>query len=73
MDINLGNNLDGTEIVKIILKDHDIPLLFLSSHIECAIVDKTEDINFYGYAVKIQALLFLMLLLRWLSDFMKHM
>ena len=29
MDINLGNNLDGAEIAKTILKDHDIPLLFL--------------------------------------------
>jgi PAS domain S-box-containing protein len=52
MDINLGNNLDGTEIAKIILKDHDIPLLFLSSHTEREIVDKTEDITFYGYVVK---------------------
>jgi PAS domain S-box-containing protein len=52
MDINLGNNLDGTEIAKIILKDHDIPLLFLSSHTEREIVNKTEDITFYGYVVK---------------------
>jgi PAS domain S-box-containing protein len=52
MDINLGNNLDGTEIAKIILKDHDIPLLFLSSHTEREIVSKTEDITFYGYVVK---------------------
>jgi PAS domain S-box-containing protein len=52
MDINLGNNLDGTEIAKIILKNHDIPLLFLSSHTEREIVNKTEDITFYGYVVK---------------------
>ncbi|MDR3609437.1 MAG: PAS domain S-box protein [Ignavibacteriaceae bacterium] len=52
MDINLGSKLDGTEIAKIILKDHDIPLLFLSSHTEREIVDKTEDITFYGYVVK---------------------
>jgi PAS domain S-box-containing protein len=52
MDINLGNNLDGTEIAKIILKDHDIPLLFLSSHTEREIVNKTENITFYGYVVK---------------------
>jgi PAS domain S-box-containing protein len=52
MDINLGNNLDGTEIAKLILKDHDIPLLFLSSHAEREIVDKTENITFYGYVVK---------------------
>jgi len=52
MDINLGNNLDGTDVAKIILKDHDIPLLFLSSHIEREVVDKTEDITSYGYVVK---------------------
>jgi PAS domain S-box-containing protein len=52
MDINLGSNLDGTEIAKIILKEHDIPLLFLSSHTERNIVNKTNDITFYGYVVK---------------------
>jgi len=52
MDINLGDELDGTEIAKIILKDHDIPLLFLSNHTEREIVDKTENITSYGYVVK---------------------
>src|SRR5665647_468589 len=52
MDINLGNNLDGTEIARIILKDHDIPLLFLSNHTEREVIDKTENISFYGYVVK---------------------
>ena len=52
MDINLGNNLDGTELAKIILKNHDIPLLFLSNHTEREVVDKTDNIIFYGYVVK---------------------
>ena len=52
MDLNLGNNLDGNEVARIILKDHDIPLLFLSSHTEREIVNKTEDITSYGYVVK---------------------
>jgi PAS domain S-box-containing protein len=52
MDINLGNNLDGTEVAKIILKNHDIPLLFLSNYTEREIVEKTENIIFYGYVVK---------------------
>lgn len=52
MDINLGEELDGTEIAKIILDKHDIPLLFLSSHTEREIVNKTENITFYGYVVK---------------------
>jgi PAS domain S-box-containing protein len=52
MDINLGEEIDGTEIAKIILKDYDIPLLFHSSHIEREIVDRTENITSYGYVVK---------------------
>jgi len=52
MDINLGEKLDGTEIAKTILKDHDIPLLFHSSHTEREIVDRTENITSYGYVVK---------------------
>jgi len=52
MDINLGDNLNGNDVAKIILKDHDIPLLFLSSHTEREIVNKTEDITSYGYVVK---------------------
>jgi PAS domain S-box-containing protein len=52
MDINLNENIDGTEIAKIILKDHDIPLLFHSSHTELDIVRKTENISSYGYVIK---------------------
>ncbi len=52
MDINLGEKIDGTEIAKIILKEHDIPLLFHSNHIEREIVDRTANITSYGYVVK---------------------
>ncbi|MDK2977263.1 MAG: hypothetical protein PWP06_1738 [Candidatus Marinimicrobia bacterium] len=52
MDINLGKGMDGTEAAKQILKDHDLPLIFLSSHTEREIVDKTEGITSYGYIVK---------------------
>jgi PAS domain S-box-containing protein len=52
MDINLNEKLDGTEIAEIILKDHDIPLLFHSNHTEREIVSKTENITSYGYVVK---------------------
>ncbi len=52
MDINLGNGMDGTETAKIILKDHDIPLLFHSSYTDREIVEKTEHISSYGYVVK---------------------
>ncbi len=52
MDINLGDGIDGTEAAEIILAKHDLPLIFLSSHSERDIVEKTEGITSYGYVVK---------------------
>src|SRR4030066_209300 len=52
MDINLGEEIDGTETAKIILKDHDTPILFHSNHTEREVVDRTENITSYGYVVK---------------------
>ena len=52
MDIDLGPGIDGTEAAEQILKDRDIPVVFLSSHIEPEIVEKTEKITSYGYVVK---------------------
>ncbi len=53
MDIDLGKNrMDGTEAAQEILKKHDIPILFLSSHAEPDVVEKTEKITSYGYVVK---------------------
>ena len=52
MDIDLGAGIDGTEAARVILKDHDIPLLFVSGHTDPEVVGKTEKISFYGYVVK---------------------
>lgn len=52
MDINLGHGISGTEAAEIILKERDIPLVFLSSHTEPEVVEKTEGITSYGYIVK---------------------
>jgi two-component sensor histidine kinase/PAS domain-containing protein len=52
MDIDLGEEIDGTETAKIILKDWNIPLIFLSSHTDPEIVERTERISSYGYVVK---------------------
>ena len=52
MDIDLGRGIDGTETAKRILQQRDLPILFLSSHTEKEIVDKTEKISSYGYVVK---------------------
>lgn len=53
MDIDLGpGRMDGTEAAGLILQDHDIPVVFLSSHTEPEIVAKTEEITSYGYILK---------------------
>lgn len=52
MDIDLGDGIDGTEAAQLILNEHDIPVVFLSSHTEKEVVEKTEKITSYGYVVK---------------------
>ena len=52
MDIDLGSGMDGAEAARRILRVREIPILFLSSHTESAIVEKTEEISSYGYLVK---------------------
>jgi len=52
MDINLGAGIDGTETATSILEAYDIPLVFLTSHTEKAVVEKTEGITSYGYIIK---------------------
>ncbi len=52
MDINLGKGMDGTQAAGLILERHELPLLFLSSHTEKEVVQKTEGITNYGYVTK---------------------
>ncbi|HEY1406640.1 MAG TPA: PAS domain S-box protein, partial [Spirochaetota bacterium] len=52
MDIDLGRGMDGPQAAALILAQRDIPIVFLSSHIEPEIVQKTEKITSYGYVVK---------------------
>ena len=52
MDIDLGNGINGIETAEIILKQHNIPLIFLSSHTAKETVSKTEKTTNYGYIVK---------------------
>ncbi len=52
MDIDLGAGMDGTEAAEHILRRHDLPIAFLSSHTEPEVVEKTEGITSYGYIVK---------------------
>ncbi len=53
MDLDLGKGeADGTEAARTILSFRDVPVVFLSSHTEPEIVEKTEKITSYGYVVK---------------------
>lgn len=53
MDIALGKgSMDGTEAAEIILEDHDLPIVFLTSHAEKEMVEKVKGITNYGYVLK---------------------
>lgn len=53
MDIDLGKGkMDGTVAAQKILKEQDVPVVFLSSHTESEVVEKTKSITSYGYVVK---------------------
>ena len=52
MDINLGRGMDGTQVAEIILKEHDIPVVFLSNYTDAKVVEKTHKVKSYGYVVK---------------------
>jgi PAS domain S-box-containing protein len=52
MDINLGKGMSGPEAAREILASREIPVVFLSSHTEPAIVESTEAVSSYGYVVK---------------------
>lgn len=52
MDIDLGDGIDGTVAAERILAAVDLPVVFLSSHTEPEIVQRTEGITSYGYVVK---------------------
>ncbi len=52
MDIDLGPGMDGTEAAKKILKEKDIPVVFISNHTSEEVIEKTEKITSYGYILK---------------------
>ncbi|MEJ5284717.1 MAG: histidine kinase dimerization/phosphoacceptor domain -containing protein [Brevinematales bacterium] len=52
MDIDLGKGIDGIDTASIILKGKDIPIIFLTNHIEKEYIEKAEQITSYGYITK---------------------
>lgn len=52
MDIDLGPGMDGTQAAQAILGRLEVPVVFLSSHTEREVVERTEKITSYGYVTK---------------------
>ncbi len=52
MDIDLGNDMDGTQAAREILRHKFIPIVFLTSHSEREMVEKVRGITRYGYLLK---------------------
>jgi PAS domain S-box-containing protein len=52
MDLDLGDGMDGIQAAETILQDHDVPIIFVSSHHEKEVVERTERVTSYGYIVK---------------------
>lgn len=52
MDIDLGGNIDGNKAAQEILSRKNVPVLFLTAHVEREMVEKVREITRYGYALK---------------------
>ncbi|MGV8123421.1 MAG: response regulator [Candidatus Xenobiia bacterium LiM19] len=52
IDIALDGRIDGAEAARQILAFRDIPVVFLTSHTEQELVEKTCGITHYGYVLK---------------------
>jgi PAS domain S-box-containing protein len=52
MDIDIGKRIDGTETARRILKNKNIPVVFLTSHAEREMVERVRGITRYGYIIK---------------------
>jgi len=52
MDINLGTGMDGTDAARKIMDIRDIPIVFLTSHMEQDVVERVRGITRYGYVLK---------------------
>jgi len=53
MDIDLGKGkMDGTEAAELILRQRELPIVFVTSHTEREMVERVKGITRYGYVVK---------------------
>jgi PAS domain S-box-containing protein len=52
MDIDLGRGIDGAECARQLLELRSIPVIFLTSHSESDLIERTQDISSYGILAK---------------------
>ena len=52
MDLELGGDIDGHGATRRILEEKNLPVLFLTAHIEKEMVEKVRSVTRYGYALK---------------------
>lgn len=52
MDIDLGEGMSGAEAAAAILRVHNLPIVFVTSHAEREMVDRVQGIPRYGYVLK---------------------
>lgn len=52
MDIMINGPLDGIQTAEIILKDHNVPIVFLTAFEDEATINRAKEIAPYGYLVK---------------------
>lgn len=52
MDIDLGGEIDGNRAAQEILAEKNVPVLFLTAHVEREMVDRVRKVSRYGYALK---------------------
>ena len=52
MDIDLGGDIDGNKAAQEILSKKNVPVLFLTAHVEREMVEKVRKVTRYGYALK---------------------
>ncbi|MBF0473760.1 MAG: response regulator, partial [Nitrospirae bacterium] len=52
MDIVLNALMDGIDTAKIIQRDYDIPVIFLTGHTDEALINRAKEASPYGYIIK---------------------
>jgi CheY-like chemotaxis protein len=52
MDIVMPGKFDGIEAARTIIRDQDIPVVFVTSYADDAIIQKAKQVKPYGYIVK---------------------